>query len=83
MAWTVEEKQILEALNMMAKACGFSGDSGTEALFAVLERAVLSVGDQWDDVVEHRDDGLFEDVNATLALGIAKAASEISYGGHA
>jgi hypothetical protein len=76
MTWTTEETEIRQALNTIMKACGFTGESGTEALFEVLDCAVTSVAEQWDEVVgqSHRD-GLCYDVNAMLAREIAKAAS--------
>lgn len=77
MAWTEEEKEIREALNKIMKACGFSGESGTEGLFMVLQQAVGSVAEQWEDVVEQsHKDGLNYDINSWLACEIAKAAAQ-------
>jgi hypothetical protein len=66
---------VYKSLDLMMRTCGFSGETGTEAFFKVLERAMSSVGEQWDEVVgqSHRD-GLAYDVNAMLANEIAKAA---------
>jgi hypothetical protein len=70
-----EEDDVLlirQALNQLMRACGLSGDSGTEELFGVLQVAVQAVEEQWDDVVgqSHRE-GLCFDVNAFLAGRIA------------
>jgi hypothetical protein len=77
MTWTAEQKEIFDGLQKIMKACGLKGESGTELLFTILDRAVTSVAEQWDDVVgqSHRD-GLCYDVNAWLA-GVAKAAAAL------
>jgi hypothetical protein len=80
MAWTAEQEEIHVALNKIMKACGLDqSESSTEALFAILDNAVTSVAEQYDDVVgqSHRD-GLCYDVNAWLAQEIAKAASALA-----
>ena len=73
-----EEEQIYKGLNLIMKACGFQGESGTEALFAVLWNATDAVSENWDEVVgqSHRD-GLCYDVNAWLAHMIASAVARL------
>ncbi len=76
MPWTQEQEKIHDALNQIGEACGLDkSESSTEALFAILERAMVVIGEQWDEVVgqSHRD-GLCYDVCAWLAHEIAKAA---------
>lgn len=77
MTWTQEQTEIWRGLNTIMKACGFDqSESSTEAFFEVLDTALTSVAEQWDEVVgqSHRD-GLCYDVNAMLAQEIAKAAA--------
>ena len=45
-------------------------------MFLILQQAIGSVEEQWDDVVgQSHEDGLCYDVNAWLACEIAKAAT--------
>jgi hypothetical protein len=79
MPWTAEQEEIHAALNKIMKACGLDqSESSTEILFAILDRAVTSVAEQFDDVVgqSHRD-GLCYNVNAWLASEIARAAASL------
>jgi hypothetical protein len=85
-----EEDDVLlirQALNQLMRACGLSGESGTEELFGVLQIAVQAVEEQWDDVVgqSHRE-GLCFDVNAFLAgriaLELVRPKREVRYPTH-
>jgi hypothetical protein len=66
-------RRIKTALNDLMKACGYSGESGTEALFDVLFDAVHDVRENWDIVEESHEDGLGFDVNSMLADHIEEA----------
>jgi hypothetical protein len=72
-----EQRKIDEALNALMKACGFSGESGTEEMFWVLAEAVGRVIEDWDSVVgaSHRE-GLCYNVNAWLSDEISKSVLE-------
>jgi hypothetical protein len=70
---TETERKIDAALDALMKACGFTGESGTEAMFWVLHKAVQDVASNWNIVEESHEDGLCYDVNALLSGAIAKA----------
>jgi len=73
---TDREEAAHAALNQLMTAIGLSGESGTEALFDVLQNAVDDVAGEWHVVEQSHKDGLCYDVNAMLAQAIAK------HGGH-
>lgn len=59
---------IRTAINQLMKACGLSGESGTEELFLILENAVAAV--DWGIVEESHEEGLCFDVSCLLAEAI-------------
>jgi len=67
-----DPEKIYEALNTLMETCGFSGEGGTEQLFAVLSEATQTLELGWDNVVgqSHRD-GVGYNVNAWLANTMA------------
>jgi hypothetical protein len=60
--------EIMEALHSLMKACGLSGNSGSEALFDILKRAVSDVDAEWFIVEASHLHGQCHDVNALLAV---------------
>jgi hypothetical protein len=62
-----------EALNQLMAALSLEGESGTEALFLILEAAVAKV--DWSVVERRRQDGYGIDVNWLLTNAIIEAAA--------
>ncbi len=73
---TETNRKIHAALNTLMEACGFQGESGTEALFDALAMAVGSVENDWHIVDQSHADGLCYDVNSMLANALVKALTD-------
>ena len=73
MAMKNNKERINEALNQLMAALGLQGESGTEALFLILEAAVAKV--DWSVVERRRQDGYGIDVNWLLTNAIIEAAA--------
>jgi hypothetical protein len=74
--WTIQHAQLHTALNTLMDACGFTGETGTECMFEILEAAAQDVRDQWREVEDSHKDGLCYDVNAMLAYALDKQLGE-------
>ena len=60
------KSKIYHALNDLMKACGLSGESGTEILAAALREAT-SDPDMWETLKDSHREGLCYDMNQLLA----------------
>jgi hypothetical protein len=65
------------ALNALMKACGLSGESGTEQLYGLLSGIILEYDEQIRRTIrDSHDEGLCLDVNALLADLLVAAVDE-------
>jgi chemotaxis regulatin CheY-phosphate phosphatase CheZ len=76
---TQTNRDIKKALNALMKACGLSGESGTEQLYEILSGIVLERDLEIRATVEESHaNGLCYDVNALLADAVAEVLSQTS-----
>jgi hypothetical protein len=75
-AWPERRVALYRVLNAMCDVIGYTGETGTEALFLDLEKAVKAVRKGWRGTVarSHRI-GLAYDVNALLAGALEEVLS--------
>jgi hypothetical protein len=73
---TQTNRNINKALNALMKACGLSGESGTEELYEILFDVIHDYDRKVRETVEQSHaDGLCYDVNALLADAISDIIS--------
>jgi hypothetical protein len=71
------ERNIYDALNALMRACGLSGESGTEQLYGLLSGIILEYDEQIRRTIrDSHDEGLCLDVNALLADLLVAAVDE-------
>lgn len=73
--WSPLARNIKEALDALMKACNLAGESGTEILFEMLERAIGEL--EAEQVMQNSHaEGLCFDMNAAMALKLEQYITE-------